>query len=88
MLYWDEIMIYARAKTANNKLEVMDNRVFVIHIELLERGFMVTFTDIKEGKKHNVAYASRPDFDKEWILCSCWDGTFEEFDDWENGYTQ
>lgn len=56
-----------QAKTANNKLEVIDNRVFVIdHISLLNKGFMLLVKDIHKKESEVVVYQSREDFDKEW----------------------
>ena len=62
-------MKIVRAKSNKNKLEVFDNRPFVIQVELLDKGFEVCFLDLETGEKRMCKYGSRRAFDLEWELC-------------------
>lgn len=62
-------MKIVRAKSNKNKLEVFDNRPFVIEIELQQKGFKVKFLDLKIGQTSICYYASRKLFDSQWELC-------------------
>ena len=62
-------MNIVRARTRDNKLKVMDRTPFVIEgIWLLDRGFSALLVNIWNGEKHEVRYANREMFDKEWEL--------------------
>lgn len=66
-----------RARSASNKLEVLDNRPFAIDIELKQKGFICKFTDLKHGLAVTAAfYKNREAFDAEWEL-------FDSIDDVE-----
>jgi len=56
-----------RAKNNENRLEVMDNRPFVIESEYCEDGILVSFYDIFGGmRKKTLWYKEIMDFKKEW----------------------
>lgn len=77
------IIQLVRAKTAANKLEVMDNRPFsIVQVCLLDlRGFEVTFMDLITGEIRVAAYQDRIAFEKEWKHCSgIYDEDFKSFE--------
>lgn len=63
-------MKIVRARNNENKLEVFDNRPFVIEVELQKKGFRVDFMDLRSGVHKVIVYMDRESFDKEWELHS------------------
>ena len=59
-----------RARSANNKMEVFDNRAFAIEVKLEPSGgFMVCFTDpLGEYEERTLLYKDRRTFDEEWEI--------------------
>lgn len=59
-----------RAKNNENRLEVMDNRPFVIEMDSCGGGILVNFYDIfgEIRKKKTLWYRKMVDFTEEWEL--------------------
>lgn len=62
-------MKIVRAKNNKNRLQVFDNRPFVINVELMRSGFKVDFMDLDSGEQRFAIYKNREVFDEEWELC-------------------
>lgn len=73
-----------RARSADNKLEVLDNRPFAIDIKLEEKGFICKFIDLEHGLETSAAfYRNRYAFDEEWELCEeIGDVEYKEYTYW------
>lgn len=71
-----------RAKNNKNRLEVMDNRPFVIEIDYNEYGVLISFYDIfgKIRKKKTVWYREIVDFTEEWELIDSLNYQIRSFD--------
>ena len=70
-----------RAKNNENRLEVMDNRPFVIESECCEKGILVSFYDIfGEMKKKTLWYREIMDFKKEWEFIDSFHYQIRSFD--------
>ena len=71
-----------RAKNNENRLEVMDNRPFVIEIDYGEKGVLVSFYDIfgKIRKKKTLWYREIADFTKEWDFIDSLNYQIRSFD--------
>ena len=67
-------MQFIQAKTAFNKLEVIDNRPFAIEkVRLLKKGFVVNVEDLYGDIKGDIYYKNREEFDKEWDIAETLD---------------
>lgn len=71
-----------RAKSSENRLEVMDNRPFVIESEYCGDGILVSFYDIfgKIRKKKTLWYREIMDFKKEWEFIDSFHYQIRSFD--------
>ena len=71
-----------RAKNNENRLEVMDNRPFVIEIDYGEKGVLVSFYDIfgKIRKKKVLWYREIVDFTEEWEFIDSLNYQIRSFD--------
>lgn len=72
-----------RAKNNENKLEVMDNRPFVIEMDYDgDRKILVNFYDIfgKTRKKKTLWYRKMADFTKEWEFIDSLNYQIRSFD--------
>lgn len=61
-------MQLVRAKSGYNKIGAIDDRVFMIDIQLRKGGFLVRFVDTINMKRYEAFYNSRSRFDEEWEL--------------------
>ena len=71
-----------RAKNNENRLEMMDNRPFVIEIDYNADGVLVSFYDIfgKIRKKKTVWYREIVDFTEEWEFIDSLNYQIRSFD--------
>lgn len=71
-----------RAKNNENRLEVMDNRPFVIEIDYCADGVLVSFYDIfgKIRKKKTLWYREIVDFTEEWEFIDSLNYQIRSFD--------
>lgn len=71
-----------RAKNNENRLEVMDNRPFVIEIDSCADGVLVSFYDIfgKIRKKKTLWYKKITDLTKEWEFIESLNYQIRSFD--------
>ena len=71
-----------RAKNNENRLEVMDNRPFIIEMDYCGNGILVNFYDIfgETRKKKTLWYREIADFTKEWEFIDSFNYQIRSFD--------
>ena len=70
-----------RARSASNKLEIFDNRLFAIDIKLLAgTAFRVYFIDLLNGEKYIASYKDRKQFNCEWEIVNNEDVQLVKYD--------
>ena len=65
-------MQFLQAKSADNKLEILDNAPYAIdEIRILNRGIKISLTS-PAGKKESIFYESIESLKKEWYVIDCY----------------